>query len=76
MLQLNFNETIDQFAMWNSVYWCDHMLRRNYVHVLRRALEAERQAEKSMEEAGWGRRYEGWFDHERCSLPIKVYFLR
>ena len=28
--------------------------------------------EKNMEEAGGGRNYEGLFEQERCTLPIKV----
>ena len=36
-LMLGLNETIDQLAMANSVRWHSHGLRREDVHVLRRA---------------------------------------
>ena len=32
----------------------------------------EREAVRDMEEAGGGRRYEGWFVQGRCTLLIKV----
>ena len=41
MFMLDFNETIDQLAMANSVCWYGHVLRREDVCVLRRALEFE-----------------------------------
>ena len=32
----------------------------------------ERQAEEDMEKTCYGRKYEGWFENGRCSLPINV----
>ena len=32
----------------------------------------EREAEMDMEEAGCGRKHDGWFDQGRCALSIKV----
>ena len=31
-------------------------------------------AESNTEEAGRGRKHKGWFERERCTLPIKVNF--
>ena len=49
-------ESIDQFAMKNSVDWYGHALRREDAHVSRRALdivvEGQREAEEDMEQAG------------------------
>ena len=65
---MGLSETIHKLAMANSV--------RQYGHVVRRALdfeiESEREAKEDMEKAGWGRKYEGWFEKGRCTLPIKV----
>ena len=33
------------------------------------------EAEEEMEKAGWGRKWEGWFEKGRCTLPFKVEFL-
>ena len=41
MLMLGLNVTIDQLAMSNSVRWHGDQLRREYGHVLRRALDFE-----------------------------------
>ena len=56
---LMLNETIDQLTMASSVGWCGHVLKREYGHVLRRALDYEvegkrkkRETKKDMEEAG------------------------
>ena len=38
-MMLGLNETIDQFAMENSVCWYGHVLRREDGHILRRALD-------------------------------------
>ena len=46
MLLLGLKETIDQFAMANSVPWYDHMLRREDDHVLRRALDFEVESQR------------------------------
>ena len=35
MFMLGLNETIDQFAMPNSVRWYGHVLKRNDGHILR-----------------------------------------
>ena len=32
----------------------------------------ERKAVEDMDEAGWRRKYEGWFEKGRCTLPINV----
>ena len=39
VLLLGMDETIDQLAMANSVRWYGHVLSREDVHVLRRALD-------------------------------------
>ena len=39
MLMLGLNETIEQFAMENSVRWYGNVLRREDGNVLRMALE-------------------------------------
>ena len=41
MFMPGLNETIDQFAMANSVCWHGHVLRREDGNVLRRALDFE-----------------------------------
>ena len=54
MLMFGFKETIDQFAMANSVHWYGHVLRsvdghvwrREDGHVLRRALDFEFEGEE------------------------------
>ena len=48
MFMLGWNKTKYQLAMANSVHWCDHVLRREDGHILRRALdyEVEGQREK------------------------------
>ena len=38
MLMLGLNKSVDQLAMVSSVYWYGQVLRREDVHVLRRAL--------------------------------------
>ena len=38
---LCLSKTVDQLAMANNVHWHDHVLRRDDVHVLRRALDFE-----------------------------------
>ena len=30
------------------------------------------EAEEDMEEAGWGKKCESWFEKGRCTLPIKI----
>ena len=47
---LCMNETMDQFAMANSVCRYGHVLRREDCHVLRTALDFE--VEEDMKEAG------------------------
>ena len=65
-LMLGLNDTINQLPMANFVRWYGHVLRREDDHVLRRALDFEvegrREAEEDMEEAGLGRKCEGWFN--------------
>ena len=41
MFMLGLSETIDQFAMANSVRWHGHVLRRDDGHELRRALDID-----------------------------------
>ena len=48
-LMLGLNETIDQLAMANSVDWHDHLLRREYGHVLRKALDFEVEGQRMKE---------------------------
>ena len=38
---MGMSEIIDQLAMANSVHWYGHVLRREYGHVLREALDFE-----------------------------------
>ena len=38
MFILILSETIDLLAMANNVLWCDHVLMREYGHILRMAL--------------------------------------
>ena len=38
---LDLIETIDRLAKANSVHWHDHLSRREYGHVLIRALDCE-----------------------------------
>ena len=77
-LMLSLNETIDQLAISNSVHWYGHVLRRDDDHALRRALDFKVQGQrmkgyvKDMEEAGWGRKCEDWFEKGRCTLPFSV----
>ena len=53
-------ETIDQLAMANSVRWYGQVLRREDVHVLRRALdfEAEGEWKKGMPKRTWKKQVE------------------
>ena len=46
MFMLGLNETIDQLAMANSVRWYGHLLRKEYDHVLRRALNFEVESQR------------------------------
>ena len=50
MLMFGLNETIDQLAMANSVYWYGHVLRREDGRVLRRSLlfEVEGQGKRGI----------------------------
>ena len=41
ILILGFNETMDQLAMASNVSWHGHVLRREYGHIWRRALDIE-----------------------------------
>ena len=41
MLMLGLTETIDQLAIANSVCWYGYVMRRDDVHVLRKALDFE-----------------------------------
>ena len=41
MFMLGLCETIDQWAMANSVRWHSHVLRREDGHILRRTLDFE-----------------------------------
>ena len=45
MFMLGLNRILDQLAMANSVRWCDHVLRRDDGHILRRALDFEFEGE-------------------------------
>ena len=77
MLMLGSKDTIDQLAMANSVRWYGHVLRRE--DGLKKGnrfwswkSKEEGEAEEDMERAGWGRKCEGWFGKERCTLRSKV----
>ena len=41
MFMLGLTETIDQWAMTNSVRWYGHVMRRSDCHVLRKAFDFE-----------------------------------
>ena len=41
MFMLGLKETMKQLAMANSDRWYGHVLRRDYCHILRRALDFE-----------------------------------
>ena len=41
IIMLGLNETIDQLAILNSVFWYDHVLNREDGHILSRALDFE-----------------------------------
>ena len=60
MLMLGFNETVDQWAMTNSVRWYGHVLRRVDGHVLRRALDfvVKGQRKKGSPKRTWKRQVE------------------
>ena len=49
MLSLGLNETIDQSAIKNNVRWYGHVLRREDVHVMRRAFDFEVVGERKKE---------------------------
>ena len=55
MFMLGLCETIDQFAIANSVCWYGHVLTRENGHVLRRALnlEDEGQRKKRRRKSTW-----------------------
>ena len=55
LFMLGLNETIDQLAMVNSVFWYDHVLRREDGHVFRRAsdFEVEGQRKKGRPKRKW-----------------------
>ena len=78
MFMLGLKKTIDRLAMADSVRWYGHVLRREGGHILRRALDYEvegkgiREAKEDVEKANLVRKYEGWFEKERCTLPFKV----
>ena len=60
MFLLGLNETIDQLAMANCICWYGHVLRMEYGHVLRRALdfEVEGQWKKGRPKRTWKKRVE------------------
>ena len=60
ILMVRLNETIDQMAMANSVYWHCHVLRREDGHVLRRVLdfEVEGQRKKGRSKMTWQKQVE------------------
>ena len=64
--------------MPNSVHWCGHVLRTEYAHVLWNALglrlkvRGREGGQNNVEEAGCGRKYEGWLEKGRCTLSINV----
>ena len=79
MFILGLNETIDQLSMAYSVCWYGRVSRRENGDVLRRALhlEVEGQRRKGRPKSNWKKqveekKYEGWFEKGRCTLPIKV----
>ena len=55
MLMFGLNETIDQLAMVNNVYWFGHVLKIKDGHALRRALgfEADGQRKKGRPKRKW-----------------------
>ena len=60
MIMLGLNETIDHWAMANSVCWYDHVLRREDGYVLRKALdhEVEGQRKKGRLKRTWKKQVE------------------
>ena len=72
MFMLGLNETIDQLAMANSARLCGHVLRREDGDVLGKALdfEVEGQRKKGRPKRTW-KKYEGWLEKGRCTLPFK-----
>ena len=55
VMAMDWSDIIDQLAMANSVDWHDHLLRREYGHVLRKALdfEVEGQQKKDRPKRTW-----------------------
>ena len=77
MLILGFDVTINHLARANIVHWYGHVLKMEDGHVLRSFdLEVnghrKKVAEEVMEETGCGKKYEGCFEEERCTLVMKV----
>ena len=60
MFMLGLRETIDQLAIANNVRWYGHVLRREYGHDLRRALdlEVEGQRKKGRLKRTWKKQVE------------------
>ena len=56
-IHAGFDETMDQFAMANSVRWYGHVLRREDGHILRRVVdfEVECQRKKGRPKRTWKR---------------------
>ena len=62
LMMRGLNETMDRLAMVNSINWYGVVLRREDVHVLRRALVFDVDGQRKsgcMEEVGCGRKCEG-----------------
>ena len=64
--------------MGNSVHWYGYVLRRKDGHVLRNSLDFEVKDQREIIRlkgnggSSWRKKYNGWFEQERCVLPMKV----
>ena len=62
--------------MVNSVPWHGQKLRKNYSHVLKKALDFEVENKRKKGQRGYGRsrlkkkKHEGLFEQGRCTWPI------
>ena len=74
-IHAGFEGNYGSLAMTNSVSWYGHVLRREDGHILRSALDFEfkggRGGQGGCEGGRLRRKYDGWFEKERCTCSSK-----
>ena len=75
MLIFGLNQTIDQLAM--AVFMGMVMCWKESCHVLKRVLDFEAESQRKTDQRRHRRgrlrkKYEGWYEKGRCTMPIKA----